>query len=1216
MLYNEEDADLDPMDAFRKKLGVGSASALVGALPAGAETAEPYDQASALKDVIREGEDRKRQQAAAQAAVKLNAAPAGPEAGILADQLKVQGKPVPVDVVAADTPRFQAEAEAAKALADLTNAPLTARWLADEENAKYARRDVAYMAKLESMFRKPTVADSAAAPFLAFGQTAISTVGSGIKGAATAQAAAKRTEVANGVTYTLDGLTEDTPQNRTMAAGRLRALSAIADDPEFMAIADMVDGDTDMKTITAALKARVEAVTPQAEPLFTVGEWVGSRLQETLAPAPGTEDNLITQLGAGIGSTVAFAGAAVLTRGSSLLGTTAFAAGTGIDEAYERARAAGQTQEQAMKYGLGGSIPGAIQAISIEVLLRRLPIPAKRRFGAVVKDLAVTAGAEAVVEALGAVGQNAIAMQYDPKTGLFDDTLLAGGLAGTSAGLLRGLMLALAPGARAHLFHDITRGEQSGEMEKTFKALSEGVAQSDMREKVPERFRSWATAMTDGTPMETVFVSPEGLLSLSQTAKDPALLKQIVEVLPGVTMESFEAAIAGGSDLAIPMSTWMTEVIGTKVDNLLIDHVRFNSTQMTTFERKANAVNVEAEIASLRDRIKSIADGGTAEDLSTEEQARVKVFDEARGAMVQSGVEPRAAESYAAQYSVWFARQASRVNMTIEEFTQRFPLVDINIDGTNVRMAPRQTEVSTPKTRVPFRDTLVEARNPATTNETAIAARAQLIELGLDIDTMTDGEVVEALTMGDGLNQMAVSAAPGSAALGRGIDPAVAREIAESDTTGVVNGIGPSARAFPSVAEGTITKDGKPLVLYHGTNAEFDQFRDGPTFLVSRRGLATEHALRGGAKGARVIQATAALQNPLRMDAKDDDTDTFWLRNSLKAETAQIEGNHDGIVITNDRGETLVITTRGDQITQVTPPTQSFSQDAVDQLPGLEKASPGRVPGVRELASDYMREAGLPVRHQATYAAVDVSRAKQIAALYDAAPDAPNDPEVRAAYDALAAETIAQYEALTRLGYTFEWIKGADPYTSPADAIRDMQKNKHLWVFPTTDGFGSGEAASTDNPLLQPTTYEIDGRTALVNDLFRIVHDVFGHGSEGAAFGARGEENAWQAHVRMFSPLAARAMTSETRGQNSWVNFGPKGEANRADPKNTTFADQKSILLPEWVSMVGQTDDWRSTQVEVDIDDGTTQQMDAGTVVDALDARIAAAEAFLRCVNG
>src|SRR5690606_22017521 len=92
----------------------------------------------------------------------------------------------------------------------------------------------------------------------------------------------------------------------------------------------------------------------------------------------------------------------------------------------------------------------------------------------------------------------------------------------------------------------------------------------------------------------------------------------------------------------------------------------------------------------------------------------------------------------------------------------------------------------------------------------------------------------------------------------------------------------------------------------------------------------------------------------------------------------------------------------------------------------------------------------------------------------------------------------------------------------------------------------------------------------LANDLFRAVHDAFGHGLEGAGFRARGEENAWQAHARLFTGPALGALTTETRGQNSWLNFGPHGETNRnARVEDTVFADQKTGLMPPWTWQEG-----------------------------------------------
>ena len=117
------------------------------------------------------------------------------------------------------------------------------------------------------------------------------------------------------------------------------------------------------------------------------------------------------------------------------------------------------------------------------------------------------------------------------------------------------------------------------------------------------------------------------------------------------------------------------------------------------------------------------------------------------------------------------------------------------------------------------------------------------------------------------------------------------------------------------------------------------------------------------------------------------------------------------------------------------------------------------------------------------------------------------------------------------------------------------------------------------NPLLQETGLEWpdqngEMRPVLANDLFRAVHDAFGHGLEGAGFRARGEENAWQAHVRLFTGPAVGAITTETRGQNSWLNYGPYGEQNQnAAVEDTVFAEQKTGLMPEWVWTEGRVAD-------------------------------------------
>ncbi len=126
-------------------------------------------------------------------------------------------------------------------------------------------------------------------------------------------------------------------------------------------------------------------------------------------------------------------------------------------------------------------------------------------------------------------------------------------------------------------------------------------------------------------------------------------------------------------------------------------------------------------------------------------------------------------------------------------------------------------------------------------------------------------------------------------------------------------------------------------------------------------------------------------------------------------------------------------------------------------------------------------------------------------------------------------------------------------------------ENRRLWTFPTESGFGTlADFDPAKNPLLKKVGKIGDKEDATANDAFRVVHDIYGHFSPGNPFFRhKGEERAWYNHSRMYSPEALPAMSSETRGQNSWLNFGPHGARNRtAGSDETIFADQKTGLMP------------------------------------------------------
>ena len=254
---------------------------------------------------------------------------------------------------------------------------------------------------------------------------------------------------------------------------------------------------------------------------------------------------------------------------------------------------------------------------------------------------------------------------------------------------------------------------------------------------------------------------------------------------------------------------------------------------------------------------------------------------------------------------------------------------------------------------------------------------------------------------------------------------------------------------------------------------------------------------------------------------------------------------------------------------------------------------------VKEIADRYYeRVFGKPRKEFQGTRELDVERAKRLSDAFEAMKNDPNNPEVRKAYEALAKETIEQYKDFVDAGYVVE-INNEEPYANAQEMIDDLRKNKKIKIFSTESGFGDNaitEEQRAENPLLARTEFtDVNGVPMLVNDLFRAIHDFYGHAELGNGFGAIGEENAWNLHARMFSPLARRAMTTETRGQNSWVNFSGANDKIKAlrqearrlreegAPKEQvqkivdeiyeigSFADQKIGLLPEEFSDISES---------------------------------------------
>lgn len=203
-------------------------------------------------------------------------------------------------------------------------------------------------------------------------------------------------------------------------------------------------------------------------------------------------------------------------------------------------------------------------------------------------------------------------------------------------------------------------------------------------------------------------------------------------------------------------------------------------------------------------------------------------------------------------------------------------------------------------------------------------------------------------------------------------------------------------------------------------------------------------------------------------------------------------------------------------------------------------------PFVSEMSNRYSEMNGLrvPPRLGPRFGNVVITRpaTEEIGRAYDALPDF--DPKAAPAFKQMAEESGRQYDYLTKprsrggMGIDVEVTK-QDPYQEDGvhgiiNNIRnDLRENNRIKVFAT--------AATGGHPIF----------TDDQNDMFRAVHDVFGHLGTGRGVDRHGEEAAFQNHANMFSPLARQALASETRGQNSSLHL------------NGGFGPQKVALLPE-----------------------------------------------------
>lgn len=174
---------------------------------------------------------------------------------------------------------------------------------------------------------------------------------------------------------------------------------------------------------------------------------------------------------------------------------------------------------------------------------------------------------------------------YDPK--LTPGQIVRHGLDAGIVGAISGVGMTAPMGA----LHGYRQVRQAQETKQFYLALGEDVKESKLFKRMPEKAQEALEKMTEGTPVEDIFIPVSAFNQSPKAQADGAKLMQSVGIL-----KEYEEALETGKDIQIPLAKWVAKVVGTPEYQALADHVKFKADGQTVYET-LKAVEDERKVA-------------------------------------------------------------------------------------------------------------------------------------------------------------------------------------------------------------------------------------------------------------------------------------------------------------------------------------------------------------------------------------------------------------------------------------------------------------------------------------------------------------------------------------------------------------------------------------------------------------------------------------------
>ncbi|WP_406632470.1 crotonobetainyl-CoA--carnitine CoA-transferase [Amycolatopsis sp. WGS_07] len=186
----------------------------------------------------------------------------------------------------------------------------------------------------------------------------------------------------------------------------------------------------------------------------------------------------------------------------------------------------------------------------------------------------------------------------------------------------------------------------------------------------------------------------------------------------------------------------------------------------------------------------------------------------------------------------------------------------------------------------------------------------------------------------------------------------------------------------------------------------------------------------------------------------------------------------------------------------------------------------------------------------------DDAYCRRVAAYYDQGPLFDLDAALADRYRRFQRETWEHFQLVAEAGIEVRpWRGPGQPYRTSAELRAAVRTTGVLYVYLTSAAHGPGTGRA-GHPMAEPSGVVADGVRLCHNDIFRAVHDVFGHVLSGSGFSPRGEFRASFCHLSMYSEPVHPVLFTEQIAQICWYFYGPHAARRR-------YPEQKVFAFPE-----------------------------------------------------